>query len=942
MNKKDEWFLPGSTNKKFRIESIVSITSGTVKAAISQKGIDTVSRPVVAVSTKMYSIINTILPINYSFCIIDKKGLVWFHSNPELNLKENFKEECDNNKYLESAMYSNISKSINVNYCNIPCRIHIKPLDKLPLYLIVMFNKKHVKSFQAEAITFTLLFIGLSFLILFLQIIALLLIELHFKQTFSRNLLIKLTRPIKRLNGKYVYLIKLNIILTITTVVFLAFYKNMSAVTCILSLTTVLFAYSYRLLNNNNTKERHKKWFLLFNSVMFIAVSATGIYVMPKSDIWQIIVFDLAIILIIVLAHKFLNKEAKNNNRYWLNYTWLLVSILVLMGIIPSLKFYETGYNNESEIRTRHKLLELMKEREKRNDKIIGFYSNVNYSKKRDSIIKERENLGIYTRFDDDTKFMGNCLSAGKNKGGIKNYTTLSDNNIWDTVLCYVRPLYDQYVVENKYLLLNNNSDNIKWYKNENELLLKYNSLNEDPEKKTVIPVCISSNVPLLNFIVPLKSQENSFTLNFFSNLAFWILIILIIFIFFRLLKFGIYRIFNHYVIQNYIYQDFVTSLKELLGIYNNIFIVRPSPLDHTNDLFEDLTQNLNMKLINWQIPEAIKKTSGAIDEFKERASKEQEKNKADAILITGFDDRFEDASLICEKLEMIKNLLDRKDIKIVMALQVKLSYIIEYFEKRLNELESNISLNKDEKSAKAGMYINIVDDLTHLNKLFYTRFIPVRYKYPKSFEEKYETCSPKILSKDEIINNELSAGDYLMRFKDTLVKFKETCIEKFGRNFPDELLTEKIFTLAKPYYEDIFDNCSPEEQYILLDLAHDLIINPKNDRAIYTLLNKGILVRKSYKINLMNKSFLKFVVTKLYLAKELEAKLSKGRDAQTWQGYRVTLILIILSLFTFIAMANHDFIDNLNKMFVAIGGAIAIITSIVGLLSHKRKTVKE
>ncbi len=76
-------------------------------------------------------------------------------------------------------------------------------------------------------------------------------------------------------------------------------------------------------------------------------------------------------------------------------------------------------------------------------------------------------------------------------------------------------------------------------------------------------------------------------------------------------------------------------------------------------------------------------------------------------------------------------------------------------------------------------------------------------------------------------------------------------------------------------------------------------------------------------------------------MAKKLETELNKGRASGTWQGYKITLTLIIISLFVFITMANQDFLDNLNRLFVAIGGGIAVITGIVGLLSHKRKATK-
>jgi hypothetical protein len=125
------------------------------------------------------------------------------------------------------------------------------------------------------------------------------------------------------------------------------------------------------------------------------------------------------------------------------------------------------------------------------------------------------------------------------------------------------------------------------------------------------------------------------------------------------------------------------------------------------------------------------------------------------------------------------------------------------------------------------------------------------------------------------------------------------------------------------------------------LDFSHDSIINPKNEKAIYSLLDKGLLTRKCYKISLMNKSFQRFLVSKLSMLKELEAELNKGSVSGTWQGYRVTLILIIVSLFAFITMANQDFLDNLNRLFVAIGGGVAVITGIIELLSHKRKATK-
>jgi hypothetical protein len=115
------------------------------------------------------------------------------------------------------------------------------------------------------------------------------------------------------------------------------------------------------------------------------------------------------------------------------------------------------------------------------------------------------------------------------------------------------------------------------------------------------------------------------------------------------------------------------------------------------------------------------------------------------------------------------------------------------------------------------------------------------------------------------------------------------------------------------------------------------MIINPKNEKAIVSLLRKGILVKKCYKINLMNISFRRFVISKLDKATKTKLELVMGKDSGTWQGYRATLVIIIIALFVFIGMANQDFIDNLNQLFIALGGGIAVISGVLGLMSRKK-----
>ena len=65
-------------------------------------------------------------------------------------------------------------------------------------------------------------------------------------------------------------------------------------------------------------------------------------------------------------------------------------------------------------------------------------------------------------------------------------------------------------------------------------------------------------------------------------------------------------------------------------------------------------------------------------------------------------------------------------------------------------------------------------------------------------------------------------------------------------------------------------------------------------------------------------------------------------KETGTWKGYRIMIIIIIVALFIFIAMAKQDFFDNLNKLFVLIAGGITAITGILGLLSRQNRTKED
>ena len=262
----------------------------------------------------------------------------------------------------------------------------------------------------------------------------------------------------------------------------------------------------------------------------------------------------------------------------------------------------------------------------------------------------------------------------------------------------------------------------------------------------------------------------------------------------------------------------------------------------------------------------------------------------------------------------------------------------MKHYQSFIDTLKADANSANGNLSAKIELYQEVLTGFEQLMKSFLIDYLPVRYAPPKDKEEEYCRSEPKKISNEQMIKNELAASDFLNQFEDSVNEYNSTYSRKVNSDISEELIIGKINMLAWKYYEELFNSCTPEEQYILFDIAHDMIINPKNESAIFSLLNKGLLVKKCYKINLMNMSFRRFILSKI--SREAKQELEKAivKESGTWQGYRTTLIIIIIALFAFIGMANQDFMENLNQLFVVLGGGIALISGILGLLSRKSK----
>ena len=133
----NKWALPRDTNdynERFMLESIYSWTDNQNEAAISIKK----GKEIIALTTNLSSVMNTVMPYGYSFAIIDNDGKVLFHSKEFRNTRENFIEETLSNEKLLSSIHNKMGGSSRLQYRNQPHIVSVSSVQNTDLFIVTL------------------------------------------------------------------------------------------------------------------------------------------------------------------------------------------------------------------------------------------------------------------------------------------------------------------------------------------------------------------------------------------------------------------------------------------------------------------------------------------------------------------------------------------------------------------------------------------------------------------------------------------------------------------------------------------------------------------------------------------------------------------------------------------------------------------------------------
>jgi hypothetical protein len=122
--------------------------------------------------------------------------------------------------------------------------------------------------------------------------------------------------------------------------------------------------------------------------------------------------------------------------------------------------------------------------------------------------------------------------------------------------------------------------------------------------------------------------------------------------------------------------------------------------------------------------------------------------------------------------------------------------------------------------------------------------------------------------------------------------------------------------------FECIWCKMDDKEKYLLYCLAHDGLLNHKNELTIYGLLNKKVLIIYDQRVRLVSYSFRNFILTRRY-SKEENALLASMQSGASWAFMRTIVLVLIMSVFVFLFLTRQEVSAKI----------IALITSLSALL---------
>lgn len=936
-------------SEKFYLQSISSLINGSKYAVVSTKSnrkeMFFPSKPyMIALTTKLSSLHNPIIPPGYGFCIINDKGEVLFHQLENLNLNENLLEETEDDPVLAAALQARVPAHFVQDYQGGRQSLFVSPINQLPMFMVTYIDNEIRRETNVYIILQTIVSFLLYSFILLLMISLLIygkkrLSKLSFSWLAFRWLWPDPDKSTQYLKCLAAFVITIFAFMAIADVgypvglFFICLYAaTYIFVFCYITLHSVPIWLFLKRKGKSYYATRLKHFFfssvavvLFLNSICLIA-SARAF----KSGLLFQLVILIGYILVQFAYNSFSQKWtsltiSKTQKQNWLKkqyrktYVSMLISWLILSSALPAYYMFKVSYNLES---ARSVMLSQLYLSSRQEENVSGTRAIVpdNYA------IGDKKNN--YTDFFQNTKFY-KVLTGSPNINEKRKSVPPGPNDISTVALGYNLNNNQGYQLESGTQIINSILSLSFWFlgPSKSNLLLTqgcqsqpcierlWSSLDSS-NLKFISPrlnkfdsdslVILSSNLPKFKLPPLLYADEPWPDSINKSGILFWADLIILVFLLFYFLSFLVNRIFNLELLQNIRMRQIDKKLLNPTCI-NKLFTVSLPGAPFIKEIVK--RQEKSCGCITQFVTYDLSQNS-AFSDVRNAVLRKSNRNRL-LIYIKNFDHRPLAEDSLQQKVLLLQQLHTLKGEKIIIESSLHPSY----WEEKLKNTSSTVGKTKE----LMRQLISLLSTFTKIyNPLQTSEFSP---------NTKLQYMNKKELL-IQFVKQECKSLPHLNQYRTELYSYINH--NHSTKGIEKEDLIYRIQSLAQLYYRRLWSTCSEEEKFFLYDLAQDGLVNARNMGVLSSLLGKGLLIRgKDMKLKILNESFKNFVLTVVDPAEALRYEKKVSR-ASSWHAYRTPFLLIIIGIGLFIFFTQKQAWLNI----VAIGTAVTTILTLMPRLS--------
>ena len=269
-----------------------------------------------------------------------------------------------------------------------------------------------------------------------------------------------------------------------------------------------------------------------------------------------------------------------------------------------------------------------------------------------------------------------------------------------------------------------------------------------------------------------------------------------------------------------------------------------------------------------------------------------------DIVIIDHFDDGLIDKEILCARIELLEKLVRKQKLSLIVLLAIDpLSFVTATYDADNN----------------APIIARLASVLALFDVTFYQENPPERYGNSKEDKTLREECyHPNLRGIYQSIRSQSSQ-----------------------KHLDSNEIIQLVKSRANAIYQHMWNLCSRAEKIMLVELAHENLVNPNNWDLARRLKQRGYLRRDPFH-RIFNESFKQFIL-RMERVENIESW--RQDSASTWHNIRAPLFVVVIGAIIFLAFTQPSFF---NSVFAFAAAGTASLPFLVNLIMAKLKSGME